>query len=72
LKSAVEDELDRRESLRSKPPMKIDPQIADSIIRAGVRAMSKSHHPDLGSSHEFMTKINVTADLLREMVLGCE
>jgi Putative quorum-sensing-regulated virulence factor len=73
LRSAIEDELERRAGMgsRSGPPVKINTKIADSIIRAGVRAMSKTHHPDLGGDHELMVRINTTADTLRAMIAEC-
>jgi Putative quorum-sensing-regulated virulence factor len=71
LRTAIELELARREALSSKPPTRIDTEIADSIIRAGVRQLAKSYHPDTGADGDMMQQINVTADRLREMV-GCQ
>jgi Putative quorum-sensing-regulated virulence factor len=67
LRTAIELELERREALSSKPPTRINTEIADSIIRAGVRQLSKRRHPDVGGSNEVMSLINQTADRLREL-----
>jgi uncharacterized protein (DUF3820 family) len=67
LQTAIEIELDRREGMRSRPPVKIDVEVADKIIASGVRQLSKSAHPDAGGNHELMSRINATADALREL-----
>jgi hypothetical protein len=67
LRSAVEQELERRESLRSMPPVKIDAQIADSIIRWS-QAAQKVVIPMSAAMTYLMSRINQTADLMRQMV----
>src|SRR5262245_31996949 len=68
LRSVVENELRRREGLRARAPVKIDGALADQIVRAGVRQLAKAVHPDAGGDEDQMTRINVTADLIRELV----
>lgn len=70
LRHAIEIELERRANLRSTPAIKIDTAVVDAIIRAGVRALAKQHHPDIGGDGDQMTKINVVADQLRALVAG--
>jgi hypothetical protein len=70
LRTAIEAELERRESLGRKSIVAIDTDVASRIISSGVRALSKSAHPDAGGDGELMAKINATADAMREMV-GC-
>ena len=43
--------------------------MAQEIVSAGYRALSRRHHPDAGGSHEKMLLVNRAAKHLREVVL---
>lgn len=45
-----------------------DKDMANELINAGYRALSRKHHPDAGGSHEAMVKVNRALDALRKMV----
>ncbi|MDP2601893.1 MAG: DUF3820 family protein [Deltaproteobacteria bacterium] len=40
--------------------------VAEAVITAGVRALAKTHHPDVGGSHQAMVALNRCADWLRQ------
>ena len=42
--------------------------MAQEIVSAGYRALSRRHHPDAGGSHEKMLLVNRAAAHLREAV----
>lgn len=64
LRSAVNAEYARR-SQSQKANTIVDADIAAQIIGAGLRALAKKHHPDMGGSHEQMVAINDAAEWLR-------
>src|SRR5215813_1731467 len=71
LKSAVGTEAIRREVLKARPPVKIDLALVDEIVRAGVRTIAKSVHPDVDGDNQKMAMVNRTADQIRELVAQC-
>lgn len=74
LLSAVENEINARKyAARPKSaPARVPcpaPDLADEIIGAGLRNLSRRHHPDAaGGSHEKMVALNAAAEWLRRVV----
>jgi Putative quorum-sensing-regulated virulence factor len=65
LVSRIRAEYDRRLYSQS-PGLIVNPEIVEELVSAGLRALSKKHHPDVGGSHETMVAINATAEWLRQ------
>jgi hypothetical protein len=68
LKSAVENEYQERECADNDGVPGVNVLVIDEIVSAGVRALSKKYHPDVGGDHRKMVSINQTADWIREQV----
>jgi Putative quorum-sensing-regulated virulence factor len=73
LRQYVLDEASRRDRVREaqRAAALVTKEVieaADEIIRAGVRALMRTRHPDAGGSVEAMTAVNSAADLLRALV----
>src|SRR4051812_29315060 len=66
LRAKVKQEYDKRLRERSQWEGPIDMKVVDDIISAGVRALARIHHPDVGGDHAQMVAINSAADWLRE------
>jgi len=66
LRGVVEQELELRaeEAARAIDACP-DVQIADELIGAGVRALAKKYHPDIGGTNQQMQDVNATAAWLR-------
>jgi hypothetical protein len=45
-----------------------DPKLAADIVAAGVRAVAKRHHPDVGGDTRTMQLVNQAAEWLRRAV----
>lgn len=61
LRAAIQDVL-------SPPPVRYpppDPETVALIVNAGVRALAKDHHPDVGGDLAVMTRINSAAQWLK-------
>jgi Putative quorum-sensing-regulated virulence factor len=72
LRSAVADEVRRRQVPAALPPLPPDAMPwAESIVALGVRRLARRHHPDIagGASTLTMQRINLAAQWLRA-VLG--
>jgi len=70
LRQFVIEENVRRERIRNaeRAAALVTPDViaaAHEIIRQGVRALMRRHHPDAGGSVEAMTAVNNAAELLR-------
>jgi hypothetical protein len=66
LRSAVSNEYRQRmctDDDSSAPA--VNTLIVDEIVGAGVRALSKKFHPDVGGDHQKMVAINRTAEWIR-------
>jgi hypothetical protein len=75
LRAAVEREIERREDARHARTMPRErpcpaPDLAEQIIGAGFRAVSRRVHPDVGGTHEQMIAASAAADWLRSAVRG--
>ena len=73
LKSFVADEAARRERLRDaqRAADLVTPDVIDAaneIIKHGVRALTRTRHPDAGGSVDAMAAVNNAAELLRAML----
>lgn len=44
--------------------------IADELVTAGYRALTRRHHPDAGGNHRTMVLVNTAATWLRDAVRG--
>lgn len=71
---STDDHRQRREHHEPPPPpsttvvpAEIRPT-AEELIAAGLRALTRKHHPDLGGSHDGMVRVNLTAETLRRVV----
>ena len=74
LRCAVAHELERRrhgrgprqEQAHTPPRGRLpDAGIVEALIRAGLRALAKRHHPDAGGRHEDMIRVNAAAEWLQ-------
>lgn len=45
---------------------KVDRTTVEEIVGAGLRALAKKHHPDVGGSEDAMKRINLGASWVRE------
>jgi hypothetical protein len=61
LRAAIQDVLEPP-VLRYPPP---DPETVTLIVNAGVRALAREHHPDVGGDLAVMTRINSAAQWLK-------
>jgi Putative quorum-sensing-regulated virulence factor len=73
LKSAIKTEWSTRigawpGTLVRLPPAAVP--IADELVTAGYRALTRRHHPDAGGDHGTMVLINTVAEWLRGAVRG--
>jgi hypothetical protein len=68
LRGAVGQERARRARCARKAPQLPDPRVAEEIIGAGLRSLTRRHHPDAGGSHEAMLAVNAAAEWLRQTV----
>jgi hypothetical protein len=57
-------ELARREALQAT--LEAQRKLMLQIVDAGCKAMARKLHPDVGGSHEEMTRLNMAAEILRE------
>jgi hypothetical protein len=77
LRSAIRAELAKRFAPAAAPPPPPPPprswmvcpdrEIASNIVAAGLRALSKKHHPDVGGDTKTMQRINAAAAWLKGM-----
>ena len=71
LRSAIEAELEARSQSPPFPPPRRrcpDPGLAAEAVQAGIRALAKRHHPDLGGDTRTMQRVNSVAEWLRSQV----
>ena len=75
LRCAIQAELQSRFAPSSLPPPSgrlrkpcPNPCVATDLIGAGLRALAKKAHPDVGGDTRQMQKINTVADWLKEIV----
>jgi hypothetical protein len=73
LRSAIETEWSRRRGTRPSRgrllPADAMP-LADALITAGYRVLTKQYHPDLGGDPRQMTLLNLVVDHLRGTIRG--
>jgi hypothetical protein len=46
------------------------PDVAEALIGAGLRSLSRRYHPDAGGTHEQMIQVTAVADWLRGVLRG--
>jgi len=44
------------------------PDVAYELVGAGLRSLSMRHHPDVGGTHEEMTKVTAVVEWLRAVI----
>jgi hypothetical protein len=72
LRAAVDHEWHRR--VRQAPPTALATlpreavPVADELVTAGYRALTRRHHPDAGGDHRTMTLVNTAVAWLRHQV----
>lgn len=59
----IKEELDRRESMEDCKGTWME-----QIVKAGYRALSLKHHPDVGGSNESMREINASFEKLKSKI----
>jgi len=75
LRRAVAEEYERRlhsQEVDYSEDSLIDPKLADELIAAGLRTLSKKYHPDVGGSTAHMQAINAAAEWLRQQARRIE
>jgi hypothetical protein len=72
LRAAVAAEQARRDETDARPSHGgcPHPTVANELISAGLRVLSKRHHPDVGGSHGAMLAVNAAAEWLRSVARG--
>jgi hypothetical protein len=74
LRPAVLAEVARRRLQKEVPPPPLRPtpeyEVIEELIGAGLRAMAKRHHPDLGGDLRKMQEVTSAADWLRGRTRG--
>jgi Putative quorum-sensing-regulated virulence factor len=70
LRSAVEGEWQARFGFAAAlvPLPREAVPVADELVTAGYRALTRQHHPDAGGDHRTMTLVNAAAEWLRRQV----
>jgi hypothetical protein len=67
LRSAIREELRRREETTGRPG-EPDLKLARTVIDTGYKALALRHHPDRGGDLRVMQTLNTTVDWLRRHV----
>jgi hypothetical protein len=75
LRAPVDAERARRYEPHDAPPSRTPracphPVVADELIGAGLRALARRYHPDVGGHHADMVAVTATAEWLRSVARG--